>query len=90
DTWDWNKKYPVIKLSFAEIIYRTQGLEEALERCLLQQAEIHGTQLKSLNYGERFLELIKTVAVGKETPMAVLIDEYDKPIIDYLEKSDFD
>ena len=88
DKWDWRKKYPVIKLSFAEINYRTQGLEEALERCLLKQAEIHGVQLKSSNYGERFLELIKIL--GQETPVVVLIDESDKPIIDYLEKSEFD
>ncbi len=88
DQWDWQKKHPVIKLSFAEISYREQGLEEALNRCLLEQAEQHGVQLKSLSYGERFLELIKTL--GQEIPVAVLIDEYDKPIIDYLEKTEFD
>lgn len=37
------------------------------------------------SYGGQFLELIK--AVGKETPVAVFIDEYDKPIIDYLEQT---
>ncbi|MCI5142849.1 MAG: AAA family ATPase, partial [Candidatus Electrothrix sp. ATG1] len=88
DKWDWKKKHPVIKLSFAEINYRKLGLEEALERCLLEQAEMHGIQLTSPSYGDQFLELIKTL--GKETPVVVLIDEYDKPIIDYLEKSEFD
>ncbi len=88
DKWNWEKKYPVIKLSFAEINYRKHGLEEALELCLLEQAEVHGIQLKTPSYGDRFLELIKTM--GKETPVAVLIDEYDKPIIDYVEKSEFE
>ena len=87
DKWDWDKKYPVIKLSFAEMNYRQHGLEEALELCLLQQAEVHNIQFKTPGYGARFLELIKTL--GKQTPVAVLIDEYDKPIIDYLEKSEF-
>ncbi len=87
DQWDWDKRNPVIRLSFSEIDYRKQGLEEALEYCLLEQAEMYGIQLKALSYGGRFLELIKTL--GKEVPVAVLIDEYDKPIIDYLEKSEF-
>jgi hypothetical protein len=85
DKWDWNKIYPVIKISFAEIDYRTQGLEKALEFFLAEQAERHGVQLEAPSYGNQFLELIKKV--GKETPAVVLIDEYDKPIIDYLEQS---
>lgn len=52
---------------------------------LLKLAEEHGVQLKSTGYDEQFLELIETL--GKEIPVAVLIDEYDKPIIDYLEQS---
>ncbi len=85
DKWDWDKKYPVIRLSFAEMNYRKHGLEEALDLSLLQQAEAYNIQLKTPSYGDRLLELIKTL--GQETPVAVLIDEYDKPIIDYLEKS---
>ncbi|MCI5223389.1 MAG: hypothetical protein D3924_12120 [Candidatus Electrothrix sp. AR4] len=54
--------------------------------CLLEQAKEHGVCLETSGYGNRFLELIKTV--GKDTPAVVLIDEYDKPIIDYLERSE--
>ncbi len=85
DQWDWEKKYPVIRISFAEIEYRTLGLEKALELFLAKQAEQHNVLLTAASYGGQFLELIK--AVGKETPVAVLIDEYDKPIIDYLEQT---
>ncbi|MDM8521374.1 AAA family ATPase, partial [Anaerolineales bacterium HSG6] len=87
DRWDWDKKHPVINISFSEMNYRKDGLEEALELCLLEQAKIHDIQLETQNYGARFLELIKKI--GKDTPVAVLIDEYDKPIIDYLEKSEY-
>ncbi len=31
DKWNWDKKYPVIKIDFAEINYRKHGLEAALE-----------------------------------------------------------
>ncbi|MCI5138126.1 MAG: AAA family ATPase, partial [Candidatus Electrothrix sp. AR1] len=85
DQWDWEKKNPVIKLSFSEMSYRKDGLEEALELCLAEQAKEHGIRFQTSGYGNRFLELIKTV--GKDRPVVVLIDEYDKPIIDYLEKS---
>ncbi len=87
DKWDWEKKYPVIKISFAEMSYRQHGLEKALELYLLKLAKEHGIQFETTGYGSRFLELIKTV--GRETPVAVLIDEHDKPIIDYLEQSEF-
>ncbi|MDM8520338.1 AAA family ATPase [Anaerolineales bacterium HSG6] len=86
DKWHWEKKYPVIKLSFSKMGYKEQGLKKALELCLLQQAKIHGVQLETQNYGDQFLELIEIL--GKEIPVVVLIDEYDKPIIDYLEKSE--
>jgi hypothetical protein len=68
--------------------YREHSLEKALQLSLLQLAESYDVHLKTESYGEQFLELIETL--GRETPVAVLIDEYDKPIIDYLEKSEFD
>ncbi|MCI5145752.1 MAG: hypothetical protein D3923_09520, partial [Candidatus Electrothrix sp. AR3] len=69
---------PVINISFSQINYRKHGLEKALDRYLLKLAEEHDIQLQSSSYGDRFLELIETL--GKETPVAVFIDEYDKPI----------
>ncbi len=87
DKWDWEKKYPVIKISFAKMNYRDLGLRKALDLCLLKLGKEHGIQFESPNYADRFLELIEIL--GRETPVVVLIDEYDKPIIDYLEESKF-
>ena len=87
DKWNWEKKYSVIKISFTKINYRKHGLEDALSLYLLKLAKEHGIQLESSSYGDQFLELIETL--GRETPVVVLIDEYDKPIIDYLEEPDF-
>lgn len=86
DKWNWEKKYPVIKISFSEMNYRIVGLEEALEQSLSEQAEKYDIHLKISNYGTRFLELIKIL--GRKTPVVVLIDEHDKSIINYLEKSE--
>jgi hypothetical protein len=86
DKWNWDRKYPVIKISFAEMSYKERGLKKALDICLSQIADEHGIQLRAESYDAKSLELIQIT--GKNTPVAVLIDEYDKPIIDYLEKSE--
>ncbi|MCI5137192.1 MAG: AAA family ATPase, partial [Candidatus Electrothrix sp. AR1] len=87
DKWNWEERTPVIKISFSEIGYRKDGLEQALEYWLSGQAELHGVRLEAPSYDRQFLELLEKV--GGKTPAAVLIDEYDKPIIDYLERSEF-
>ncbi|MGB5686757.1 MAG: AAA family ATPase, partial [Candidatus Electrothrix sp.] len=61
DTWDWAQKYPVIKLSFAEISYREHGLEKALELALAKLAAHHDIHLETESYGEQFLEVIQKI-----------------------------
>jgi hypothetical protein len=87
DKWNWEDKYPVIKLSFTEMDYKECGLKKALEIRLNELAETYNIEYKHDNYSGRFLELIRKI--GQEKQVVILIDEYDKPIIDYLEKSEF-
>ena len=87
DKWDWEDKYTVIKLSFTAIDYRKQGLEEALEICLDELGDDYGIKYRHNSYPGKFLELIKKL--GQEKPVVILIDEYDKPVIDYLERDTF-
>jgi Predicted AAA-ATPase/PD-(D/E)XK nuclease superfamily len=85
DKWDWTKRNPVIHLQFASMGFDSNGLEEALLRVCQNHATQWGFTLKSTDYVWAFDELIKTAAekIGR---VVILIDEYDKPIIDYLEK----
>ena len=82
DKWDWEKKHPVISLSFNGLDYRNQPLELALQKALDAQAANFGTELKGNTSKEKFKELI--LHLGQQAKVAVLIDEYDKPINDYL------
>ena len=84
--WDWKNKYPVIKLSFGgnrDIDELKRGIFDILE---LNQ-EYLGVKCKSVDdYAICFADLIRKTykKYGKE--VVVLIDEYDKPIIDNLDQ----
>ncbi|MGB0525911.1 MAG: AAA family ATPase [Flammeovirgaceae bacterium] len=87
DQWDWNQKNPIIQIGFSSMGYKTLGLEKAIYARLSQEAQTHDIELKSKGYDNQFRELIHKLA-EKEGKVVILIDEYDKPIIDYLENPD--
>lgn len=80
--WDWGKTNPVISLSFNGLDYLNQPLETALAKEIELKAEMHGITLTSDTSKDRFKELI--LKLGQTHRVVVLIDEYDKPINDYL------
>ncbi len=83
DKWNWEEKYPVIKISFSNISYHELGLERAISEELDDIAEDYNITLKKTTHSGKFRELIKKVAQDKS--VVILIDEYDKPIIDYMD-----
>ena len=83
DKWDWTKTYPVIKLSFSRIDYKKLGLEEAIDEMLIDIAQKYNIILTKKTNGTRFEELITKLSVKGQ--VAIIIDEYDKPIIDYMD-----
>jgi hypothetical protein len=83
--WDWSRRNPVIHLSFAIMGYKEYGLEKAIEIEMKAQAKQHQVTLESDSYVYMFQELVEKLAAEKGK-VVILIDEYDKPIIDYLEK----
>ena len=86
DNWNFEDKFPVIKISFDSLAYSKLGLEAVLEKELDEIAEKNGVIFKSAEiYSEKFKEIIKEL--GKKKPIVILIDEYDKPIIDFIEKN---
>ena len=86
DKWDWSQAYPVIHLSFDSMSYEI-GLDNAISYEVKQWAERYQVQLVADDYKTQFKELL-TKLYEKKGKVVLLIDEYDKPIIDYLEKSE--
>ncbi|MCF8338499.1 MAG: ATP-binding protein [Bacteroidales bacterium] len=79
---DWYS-YPVIKISFSNIGHKSLGLEAAIENRLDSIANEYNITLTQQVYPLKFDELIRKMAGDRRT--VILIDEYDKPIIDYME-----
>lgn len=84
DNWDWEERHNVIQLSFAKLPYRKLGLEAALELYFDEIAAEYGIRYSQKEYSGKFIELIRLL--GEDNGVAILIDEYDKPIIDFLNK----
>ncbi|SDG18375.1 ATP-binding protein [Chitinophaga filiformis] len=83
DKWNWEQKHPVIHLRFSQIDYKELGLTEAISRELDFLAKEFNLTLTQDSLALKFRELIREVAkIGR---VVILIDEYDKPITDYLE-----
>ena len=85
DKWDWSQTHPVIHLKISSIDYQRLGLYEALSKEISAIALELGVILTETALKGKFRELI-TKASEKEK-VVILIDEYDKPIIDYLDDS---
>jgi hypothetical protein len=81
--WNWDEKHPIIHISFSSIGFKELGLEKATEIRLREIARENGLILEKEGLSQQFEELIKKLSVKNK--VVLLIDEYDKPIIDFLD-----
>ncbi len=88
DKIDW-RAYPVIHLDFTGFTYGNEKeLKETLNFLLDENAAKLDLVLKEKHYDKRFKELITTTCKKHNNKIVILIDEYDKPIIDYLDRQE--
>lgn len=84
--WDWNKTYPVIHFDFG-ISGAYNGEEKLLEAIwdVLKGCAIkYDIQLSNKDFGVAFHELIGKIANKTNKKVVILVDEYDKPILDFI------
>ncbi len=86
DRWDWEKKYPVIKISFGSgIANTTKKLTEMICLNLRDSEAENGVEAyDKSNYSNYFKTLIKACHERHRMPVVILVDEYDKPILDNI------
>ncbi len=80
------KQHPVLSFDFSQISHKTpDALVGGLHSALNANAFKHGINLREESIKEKFAELV-TVLGQMHGPVVVIIDEYDKPIIDLIDK----
>ena len=88
DKWDWSKKYPVIKLDFAAGGGKNQEeLNLRLSALLQQNKDRLGVTYDSKDLEDNFSRLISRAAAKYGQRVVVLVDEYDKPMLDNINNS---
>ena len=88
--YEW-KTYPIIHLDMGSIYAETpEDLNHALLISMLDNAEDNGIELQRTVASEAFSELIRKLYNRDKSPVVVLIDEYDKPILNNIENKNID
>ena len=85
DHWEWSKRRPVVRLDFGGGDYAApDGLQEDLADQLTALETAAGASARSASAPIRFRRLLEELHRSAGRRVAVLIDEYDKPILDAL------
>ena len=85
--WDWSVKYPVIKISFDVELRSAIMVKEALHSCINKnKRDLHVECETQQNVSICFSELIEATYKKYKQKVVVLIDEYDKAILDNLDQ----
>ena len=86
--WDWSQRFPVIRISFGGGVLRNRAeLDQRLNELLRSLARRFGIECADSSVQGRFSELIQTLHARSGQRVVVLIDEYDKPILDNITDS---
>ncbi len=85
DKWDWEVKYPVIKISWDGKNRSLDDLKDKTAKFLLDNQRKLGIECESTNQIICFEELIQKASQKYNQKVVILIDEYDKPILDVIE-----
>ncbi len=89
EEWDWSTRYPVLNLSFGKGNFKQSGyLDTNLMAQLDAIEESADLESRYDTAPERFAHVIKSLHSKTDRRVVVLVDEYDKPILDALERPD--
>ncbi len=88
--WDWSVAFPVVKLDFGRGDFTTSGyLHQTVMRQLEQTEQAFGIGCGDEQFSaERLAHLLQALHAKCGQRAVVLVDEYDKPILDALQSSE--
>ena len=81
---DWTQ-HPVLHVDFSRDNFAVTGvLEDTLNTILSDWEEVYGRNASDATYAARFIRVIKNAHARTGQQAVVLVDEYDKPMLDAL------
>ena len=87
DRWDWSVRHPVLRLSFGSGNFNEPDHLPASVMAQLDAVEREtGVVSGYASASNRFGHMLEALHRQAGRPVAVLVDEYDKPILDVLEE----
>ena len=85
--WDWDTTYPVIKISFAGVARTVADMKQDIKNILRENEERLGLECEDISdIGGCFRELVKKACRKYQQKVVILVDEYDKLILDNLDQ----
>lgn len=90
-SYDWNwQEYPVIRINLGEGSYSLEyGLEERLNEIMADNEFKYGIQSTNAHPRGRFRNLIIKLNEKFDKKVVILVDEYEKPLLDSIEHPHF-
>ena len=85
--WKWIQ-YPIIKLDFGEVKESEENVESEIERIIKNNSEKNEIELNGNNITAKFSNLIKDLYKKYNQKVVILVDEYDKIIVNNLTNSE--
>lgn len=92
ESYDWNwEEYPIIRLDFSNGSFsRADGLQERMFELLEWNESCYGIEAKGVSPRARFHNLINSLRVKLGKEVVILVDEYEKPLLDSMPHSHFE
>ena len=89
NNWNWSVSYPVINISFSDGINKhSEETRTSIKAQLQINANRLGVCMTASDIAIQFQQLITEVYNKYQQKVVVLIDEYDKPILDRINEPD--
>ncbi|MEN9868722.1 MAG: hypothetical protein RL748_4312, partial [Pseudomonadota bacterium] len=83
--WDWSRRFPVVSISFGGgMMHSAAALDEKIRELLIDNQTSLGVTCTHTSISGQFAQLIKLAHQKYGEKVVVLIDEYDKPILDNI------
>ncbi|HIP51531.1 MAG TPA: hypothetical protein EYG94_05505, partial [Campylobacterales bacterium] len=85
--WDFEDRYPVIKINWGGDLRSVEGIKQTAYDIFKANQQRLGIECElNQNPSSCFQELIRKAYEKYQKPVVILIDEYDKPILDNLDQ----